>query len=419
MTGLRPSLTLFGGTVLFLNIVVGAGLLVLPGLVYQRVGAIGLTSWLLCALAALPLLLVFIALGQAHPNAGGISHYALKAFGSLGRRIAAVLFIGAVVFGLPSIAMTGGYYAHAAWGLSPHLTAVALLMVSCLLHALPGRQVEVSAKLVGSTLIVVLVALLIIGALAAPSADAQPWQWPQTHADLLLAFSPFMMIFFAFTGWEVASHAAEEFRDARRDFPRAMLLSFCAAVALYAAIAWLVQRAAPTSDFEAPFIAITRPVLGAHAHRWVAAVALLLILANLFGAIWGVSRLVFSLARDGVIPRGLASTRDGTPLRAVVATLAALLLVLALDWRGWLSVEQMLALAGQNFLLLYGVAAAALFVLDKRWFTRALALVALAITVAVLVVAGVHMLYPAGLVALAVLLQFSARGHSQHKEDGQ
>ncbi|RZL06979.1 MAG: APC family permease [Rubrivivax sp.] len=409
MNNLRPSLTLFGGTILFLNIVVGAGLLVLPGLVYQRVGAMGLAAWLLCALAALPLLLVFIVLGQAHPNAGGISHYALKAFGSLGRRIAAVLFIGAVVFGLPSIAMTGGYYAQAAWGVSPHLAALVLLTSACLLHALPGRQVEVALKLVGSTLIAVLVALLIIGALAPPSVQALPWQAPRTSSDLLLALSPFMMIFFAFTGWEVASHAAEEFRNARRDFPLAMLLSFLAAVALYAAIAWLVQRAAPTTDFEAAFIGLTEPVLGVYAPRCVAAVALLLILANLFGAIWGVSRLVFSLARDGVIPRALASTRNGTPLRAVLATLTALLLVLALDWSDWLSVQQMLALAGQNFLLLYGVAAAALFVLDTRWRMRALALVALAITTAVLVVAGVHIGYPAALIAMALLLQYSAR----------
>ncbi len=412
MSELRPTLTLFSGTVLVLNIVIGAGLLVLPGLVYQQVREFSMLAWLLCAAAALPLLLVFISLGKAHPHAGGISHYAMKAFGGAGQRIAALLFLGAVVFGLPSIAMTGGYYAQSAWGISAHLGALALLIAACVLHVLPAAWVEPALKVIGSALIVVLVVLLLIGASAPASDHALPVRWAVDRSTFLYALSPFMMIFFAFTGWEVGSHAAEEFKHPRRDFPRAMLLSFFVAVAFYVAIAWLIQRAAPATGFEAPFIEITRPVLGDKGRYWVAGVAILLILANLFGAIWGVSRLVFSLARDGLIPRALAHTRGGTPLRAVIATLAALLAVLALDWHGLLSIEQMLALAGQNFLLLYGLAAAALFVLDSRWVARAIALLAIAVTTGIFAVAGAHLSYPGLLIAVSVVLHLSARNRA-------
>ncbi|MBN9408770.1 MAG: APC family permease [Burkholderiales bacterium] len=418
MNRLRPTLGLFGGTLLLLNIVIGAGLLVLPGLVYQQVGTLGLLAWLLCAMAAFPLLLVFIALGQRHPSAGGVAEYARRAFGPLGQHAAAFLFLGAVIFGLPSIALTGGYYLHASTGWSAHVGAAALIIAACVLHALPGQLLERALQFVGSALIAVLLALLLVAALApatSPTTTVLPRDWREP-VTWWAALAPFMMIFFAFTGWEVGSHAAEEFRRPERDFPRAMLLSFAIAVLLYGCIAWLVQRAAPTHGLTAPFVELTRPVLGENGRHVVGGVALLLILANLFGALWGVSRLVFSLARDGILPAPLAATRQGTPLRAIVVTVGALLAVLGADAAGALSIGQMLALAGQNFLLLYGMAAAALLRLDERWAPRLLALLTLAVVGIVLVMAGVHLAYPAVLVGLGAASAWLSRS-SAHRID--
>ena len=70
---LNRSLTIFRGTGILLNIVIGAGLLSLPGLAIQEVGDQALYAWLLCAAAALPLVGVFILLARLYPNAGGIA----------------------------------------------------------------------------------------------------------------------------------------------------------------------------------------------------------------------------------------------------------------------------------------------------------------------------------------------------------
>jgi amino acid transporter len=58
---LQKSLGVYRGTALMLNIVIGAGLLTLPGLAVKVAGGNALWAWGLCALAALPLLAVFIA----------------------------------------------------------------------------------------------------------------------------------------------------------------------------------------------------------------------------------------------------------------------------------------------------------------------------------------------------------------------
>ena len=71
MTTLTKSLGVVRGTGLMLNIVVGAGLLALPGLAVEAASDQALWSWLACALAALPLLAVCIIMPKL--DAGGVA----------------------------------------------------------------------------------------------------------------------------------------------------------------------------------------------------------------------------------------------------------------------------------------------------------------------------------------------------------
>jgi len=77
VTDLKPTLTVLRGTGLMMNIVVGAGLLALPGLTVAVAGDQALWAWLVCAMASLPLLLVIIGIGMAAstgPSRQRISH---------------------------------------------------------------------------------------------------------------------------------------------------------------------------------------------------------------------------------------------------------------------------------------------------------------------------------------------------------
>ena len=134
MTTLVKSLGALRGTALMLNIVIGAGLLVLPGLAVQEVGDLAIWSWIACALAALPLVGVFLLLGRRCPDAGGVAQLARQGFGATGYAVASFLLLGAVIFGLPSIALTGGYYASAMLGGDPHLYAALLIALGAAVH---------------------------------------------------------------------------------------------------------------------------------------------------------------------------------------------------------------------------------------------------------------------------------------------
>ena len=81
-----------------------------------------------------------------------------------------------------------------------------------------------------------------------------------------------------------------------------------------------------------------------------------------------------------------------------------LLFVLLLDYMGIFSIENMFALAGQNFLLLYGLAAATLFVLTESISAKLLSAFVILMIGGILLVAGIHLVYPMTLVGIALVL---------------
>lgn len=402
MSDLQKPLTLTTGTALMLNIVIGAGLLALPGLAVKQAGNLALYSWLICGLVSFPLLSIFIILGRRYPDAGGIAHFAKQAFGNYGYASASLVLLGAVLFGLPSIALTGGYYAAVVTGLSPHLLAISILSIATVILLFSSSAAAKINTALSIIIITTIVAVLAAGLLLIPSPSDQQLAAP-TLSDVPIIFTPFMIIFFAFTGWEVAAGLSEEFKNPKRDFPLAMLMSFAITVLLYIAIAFLAYRVPLEGHYETAFARIADIALGTSVENLVALLATIIIVANLSGAVWAISRMVFSLSREGFLSSSLQTSKTGSPWLAVLTTSGTLILIIVLDWLGYLGLERMLALAGQNFIVLYGIGAASLMAVTLKASERLLAVVVVAIVVGLVVVQGTIAIYPAALITTAVI----------------
>lgn len=361
MTELAKTLTVWRGTAVMLNIVLGAGLLSLPGVSVGVTGDWALVVWAACALAAMPLLLVFGLIGRRLPASDGLSAVAKAAFGRFGYIVATLLFLGAVVLGLPAIALTGGHYLAIWLGGSAYFYAAMLLLAGLSLNMLSPRIAGAINAAIASVLVLVFIAVAIAAlSITRPSLETLAVM-PVTPFDPSLFAAGFVMVFFAFTGWEVGSTLSGEFRNPRRDYPLAVGLSFLVAVILYAMLVGAVFGAELDGHYEAAFAYLFDTAFGVAGAGIVAAVATVMITANLGGAVWAVSRMVYASASGGLLPRALGRlSAGGTPVRAVIVTVAMLLLVLLASFAGFIDLATMLGLAGQNFLLLYGVAAAAL-----------------------------------------------------------
>ncbi len=73
---LRRTITVPHGVALYLGAVVGAGVLLLPGLAASQAGPASLVSWGFDCVLGIPLALTFAALAARSPDAGGVATYA-------------------------------------------------------------------------------------------------------------------------------------------------------------------------------------------------------------------------------------------------------------------------------------------------------------------------------------------------------
>ena len=375
-------------TAMSVTIVVGAGLLTLPGLSFAEAGRLGHLPWLLMALIMLPLLGIFAWFARRHPSAGGVVAYVRI---SLGERMAAVgeaIILGTFTLGMPAIALIGATYLQQSLpGLSVPL--VAMLMVTLgLVSGLFG--VKISGGIQTAIAVTIVLGLLVLATGYWFGVDGQPADAASRAADSagwIGVFTALPLILFAYTGWELTSFLAEDMQDPARNLPRTIWASFAIVTLLYVYLAWTVaQAASPGNAWKlAPVAQLARGWLGATGLQLTSLIATLLIMANVTGAFLSCSRAVYAAGRDGLLPRGLGITgRGGLPVPAMLTTWALFMGVIGLTAVSGAGVELLLQLAGQNFFVLYLLATLGFIRLQTRPGPRLLGIVATLTVVAML-----------------------------------
>ncbi len=149
------------------------------------------------------------------------------------------------------------------------------------------------------------------------------------------------IVFFAFIGFDVVATTAEETKNPKRDVPRGILLSLGIVTVLYVLVTIVVtgmvnykDLATPTSGPDEGVSRNLAFAFGENGITWAEKVISIGALAGLTTVVMvlmlGQSRVLFAMARDGLLPRGLSKTsKFGTPARiqiivgAVVALVAA------------------------------------------------------------------------------------------------
>ncbi|MEW2416456.1 amino acid permease [Streptomyces sp. NPDC046866] len=124
------------------------------------------------------------------------------------------------------------------------------------------------------------------------------------------AFTGAATVFFAVFGYDAMSTAAEESKDAQKHMPRAIVYSLAIAMVLYV-LACLVLTGMqnyteidPESGFSSAFKAVGLPVIA----DIIAVGAIIGILTVMFTFMLGVTRVWFSMSRDGLLPHWFAKT---------------------------------------------------------------------------------------------------------------
>ena len=141
-------------------------------------------------------------------------------------------------------------------------------------------------------------------------------------------------VFFSFIGFDAASTAGEEARNPKRDLPRAIMISLLVVTAVYVLVAFAAVGAvgpAKLGESEASLATALEVVTG---QGWPATLlalgAVLAIATVVLTVLYGQTRILVSMSRDGLVPAKLAQVnRRSVPgfntllVGGVVALLAA------------------------------------------------------------------------------------------------
>ncbi|MEV5645179.1 amino acid permease [Streptomyces flaveolus] len=179
------------------------------------------------------------------------------------------------------------------------------------------------------------------------------------------AFTGAATVFFAVFGYDAMSTAAEESKDAQRHMPKAIIYSLIISMVLYVAACLVLtgmqnyKDIDPESGFSTAFKSVGLSGLA----DVIAVGAIIGILTVMFTFMLGVTRVWFSMSRDGLLPKWFAKTHPTrhVPTRVTWIVGAASALI-----AGFLPIGEAAELTNIGILLAFVVVCAAVIVLRYR-----------------------------------------------------
>ncbi|MFD5448015.1 amino acid permease [Streptomyces sp. NPDC003470] len=179
------------------------------------------------------------------------------------------------------------------------------------------------------------------------------------------AFTGAATVFFAVFGYDAMSTAAEESKDAQRHMPKAIIYSLIISMVLYVAACLVLtgmqdyKEIDPESGFSTAFKSVGLSGLA----DVIAVGAIIGILTVMFTFMLGVTRVWFSMSRDGLLPKWFAKTH---PTRHVPTRVTWIVGVASALIAGFLPIGEAAELTNIGILLAFVVVCAAVIVLRYR-----------------------------------------------------
>jgi amino acid efflux transporter len=357
-------MTLSQGTALSVGAVLGTGVISMPALAAAVAGPASLLAWLALILLSAPLAWTFAALGARHPDGGGVSTYVRLAFGPRAAAAVGWCFYFAVPLGAPAAAAFAGGYVADVLGGGRTTVVGTFLVVMAVVFTMNwfGLRISGRAQLILTGTLTVLLLVTVITALPhARIANLTPfaphgWTGVGSAAAVLV---------WGFAGWEAVSSLSAEYRNPRRDVPRAAAVAVVVVGVLYLAVAAtsVLVLGPALGGSSAPLADLLAVGVGGPVRAITAVVAVLLTVGAVNAYLAGASRLGAALARDGALPARVVGTPRKSLAFVTVAGVASVALPISLH-------TSMLLVTG-CFTLVYVLGtAAALRLLPAGWSRR-------------------------------------------------
>ena len=352
---LKRSIGLWSAVAINVGAIIGGGIFVVTGIVAGYAGSALVISMIIAGIIAFITALSFARLTAWQPVEGSVYEYGRQLVSPYAGFLAGWMWIVANTFTGAAVSLGFAYYLTSAIPSLPAVLSIAppyvmlptaslIAVVLCLgFTALNLVGAKESAR-VNNVLVALKLAILaffiLFGVFYVNSGNFLPFE-PLTSGVLYGSF----FIFFAYGGFARVAVVAEEVKDAKRNVPRAMLLSLGISMVVYVLVGLVAVGLLGPVGLNASGSPLTSAisVTGSSLAMQVVSVGGLVATASvLLTAILGVSRMAFSMARGKDLPSGLARlhSRFSTPYWAIlVAGVLMAVLVLFVDLTGVVAIS--------------------------------------------------------------------------------
>jgi APA family basic amino acid/polyamine antiporter len=308
---------------------IGSGILRAPSTLAATVPSVGLIMglWVMGALSAALNGNVLAELGTAIPRSGGVYNYAQRAFGDIGGLIIGWANWLAFVAGTGAAAISFANFLPLIWPwASGHTIGVAIAMLVALFGAnilglREGRALQEATSLIKAAMLAV---FCVAAVLFVPTS--QPLPTMVAAAPVLgwgAAIAAFQLVRGAYAGWDTAFYFGEEVVDAGHVLPRAMYIGMSLTAVLYIGVNGALLYALGLSGVASSPLPFTIVLghFGPIASILFALTAMITVASCANANIMGGPRIIFAMAREGLLPHWFAGVnKGGTPTAALLLT---------------------------------------------------------------------------------------------------
>jgi|WetSurMetagenome_2_1015567.scaffolds.fasta_scaffold01795_11 basic amino acid/polyamine antiporter, APA family len=310
--GLKREIGVWGLVANSINIIVGAGIFILPVIIAERLGTGSIWAYLVCGILMIFIMLCFAEVGTKITRTGGAYSYIEDAFG----RYAGFLTTNIFIFGasiMANAAVANGLANTLSYFLPIFKTQwIRVLLFGIMfggLAYLNVRGVRKAIFLVKFNTIAKLSPLILIAVFG--WFFITPSNLVMTSGNSVPDLGEMsLVLIFAFVGAETALNVSGEIRNPKKTIPKGIMLSIAIVVILYVLIQLTVQGilGASITDYRnAPLAEAARRMIGEAGATFVIIGASFSMFGNISGMVLNMPRVLFAAARDRVIPiAGLA-----------------------------------------------------------------------------------------------------------------
>jgi APA family basic amino acid/polyamine antiporter len=290
-------------------------------------GAI-LLSWLVGGVLAAAGARAYAAAAEIVPRSGGEYRYLSDLVHPyLGYLAGWASFLAGFSAPIAANALAAGAFAQTLgpW-INPTQFAVGVIFAFTLLHAMQVRVSKWTQNLLAIAKAILLLGFVVAG-LIYGSTSAPTWTPPQLGGTSAF-MANLVFVMYAYSGWNTAIYAAEEFKHPKRDVPRAMVIGVAGVMILYLAVNWVLV-ANLTPQMVGSFLGadkskvtmghmVAERLIGPDGAK-VMSVLVILALVSAVSAMTMIGPRVYeAMARDGFLPKAFVGTAGRPPLASVL-----------------------------------------------------------------------------------------------------